>query len=88
MIVPAQCAFDPCPATLLSFRLGGLPLTPTLSPQAGREGIDTPSASGASNNSTASGGATTGIDRGPERCVMPGSAASYAAGIHSVRLFT
>jgi NAD(P)-dependent dehydrogenase (short-subunit alcohol dehydrogenase family) len=28
----------PCPATLLSFRSGGLPLTPTPSPQAGRGG--------------------------------------------------
>jgi hypothetical protein len=32
MIVPAQCAFDPCPATLLSFRLGGLP-SPRPSPR-------------------------------------------------------
>ena len=35
-VVPAPRAFRSCPATLRSFRLGGLPLTPTLSPQAGR----------------------------------------------------
>ena|SRR6516162_614427 len=38
-VVPAPRAFRSCPATLRSFRLGGLPLTPTLPASGARESI-------------------------------------------------